>query len=66
MARPATGQTAGQHFRLPQTVTVRLGEIAEAQNRSKTDVVVEALQQYFTRYDRRTSAASDRHGEEQA
>ena len=66
MGRPATGKTPGQHFRLPQTYKDKLAEVARTQHRTMTDVLVEALRQYFDRYDRRISrAASDLHGEEQ-
>ena len=53
MGRPATGVTPGQHFRIPTEVSSKLAEIAEAEGRTRTDVLVEALNRHFIWWDRR-------------
>ena len=52
MGRPATGVTPGQHFRIPPEVSSKLAKIAEAEGRTRTDVLVEALNRHFTWWDR--------------
>lgn len=48
MPRPATGQTPIRHVRISDALWERIGQVAEAQDRSRSEVVLEALTWYLS------------------
>jgi len=48
MPRPATGQTPIRHVRISEALWERVAQVAEDQDRSKSEVVIEALTWYLS------------------
>ncbi len=56
--RPRTGETPIRHIRIPDKVWKRIEQIASDEERSKTDVVMEALDRYLAWHQRQQRRAS--------
>lgn len=46
MGRPKTGQTPVRHIRLSDKLWGKVGDVADKQGRTKSEVTVDALEQY--------------------
>lgn len=57
--RPATGETPVRKVRLDDATWDEVGEIAEQQGRTRTDVVKDALARYFAWHRRQQRKKSD-------
>jgi hypothetical protein len=57
--RPKTGETPIRHVRVDDSLWGQIGEIARAQNRSVSAVVLDALKRYVAWYQRQGLRGSD-------
>lgn len=55
MARPATGQTPVMSFRPPTPLRTRFEALAQAEGRSRSDVLIALMHEYVERRERETT-----------
>jgi predicted transcriptional regulator len=59
MARPATGQTKVMGFRPPKPLRDRFEQLAEAESRTPSDALVEAMHDWVKKKEREHGAADN-------
>ncbi|MEW2420454.1 ribbon-helix-helix protein, CopG family [Streptomyces nigra] len=59
MARPKTGQTPPISFRPPQRLREELDELAKAEGRDRSDVLIEAVHDWIRKKRRERPAGSE-------